>query len=241
MSETAAVATDRPIGQLADVYAAIAEWFLYPEEVDPESLGEVTIRAAEEQCARIDPRAAEHLRAFHEARRTVGPEEYLNLLELNPRCPLYMGSYQFPEPTSCSNAGLSERNQYMLEVGNVYRHFGYEIVGELPDYLPAMVEFLAMSAGTIEERIEGGIEGRGDEDEELRLRFIEKLVLPGVEQFVEKLEAEGGPYSHLAQALLACLGHEVGSDRESSPVSAQAGERLNLIQIAEANGGGEPR
>lgn len=223
MNATAVLATR----QLVDVYSAIAEWFLYPEEVDPESLSEATLHKAEEEAARIDPEVAGHLRAFHQTRHTVGPEEYLNLLELNPRCPLYLGSYQFPEPTTCSQAGISERNQYMLEIANIYRHFGWEIKRELPDYLPAMVEFLAVSAEIIE--------GRGDA--ELRLRFIEKLVLPGVEQFAEKLEAEGGPYSDLAQALVRCLRHEVGAELGGPSNPVENGERLNLIQIAEASQG----
>ena len=95
----------------------------------------------------------------------MDPEAYLELLELNPRCPLYLGSYQFPEPATCSAAGVSDRNQYMLEIGNVYRHFGFEIAGELPDYLPAMTEFLALSCGC------------EDADAELRKRFIERLML----------------------------------------------------------------
>lgn len=232
MSATAVLA-EKPAAALVETYALLAEWLLYPEEVDPESLTDATLREAEAHAGRIDPKVAAHLRAFHETRHTVGPEEYLNLLELNPRCPLYLGSHQFAEPTSCSRAGLSDRNQYMLEVGNVYRHFGFEIVAELPDFLPAMTEFLAMSAESV-----GDPEG---EDAKLRLRFIEKLMLPGVEQFAEKLAAEGGPYDHLAQALLGCLRHELGLDPERRQGPPADGERLDLIQIAETSGGGEQR
>ena len=136
-----------PTEALASTYSTIAEWLLYPEEIDPATIDAEAADAAEGAARRVDLRAAAHLRAFWEQRGSVGPEAYLALLELDPRAPLYLRSYQFAEPTTCGSLGVSDRNQYMLEIGNVYRHFGFQIARELPDYLPAMTEFLALSGG----------------------------------------------------------------------------------------------
>ncbi|MFN8159971.1 MAG: hypothetical protein U0R52_02845 [Solirubrobacterales bacterium] len=193
-----------PAEALAKTYGAIAEWLLYPEEIEDAMADEAAAGEAIAAAGRIDGRIGEHLEAFWRERRSVDPEAYLELLELNPRCPLYLGSYQFPEPTTCSAAGVSDRNQYMLEIGNVYRHFGFEIAGELPDYLPAMTEFLALSSGC------------SDADAGLRRRFIVKLVLPGARTFAERLEETGAVYRHLADALVGCLEWET-PDRDEEP------------------------
>lgn len=197
----------------------ISEWFLYPEEIDSTTLSDEALRDVTEDAQQIDPEMARHLSEFRAAYDEVGVEEYLALLELNPRCPLYLGSYQFAEPTTCSEAGVSERNQYMLEIGNIFRHFGLEIQAELPDFLPAVVEFLALTASA------------QDEDRELRIRFIEKMVWPGVRLFAKKLEAENTPYHHLAEALTLCLRHEAGDLPEPEPPPSETGPQSDLIQI----------
>lgn len=193
-----------PAEALATTYEAIAEWLLYPEEIDAAAVDAAAAEAAADAAGRVDLRAAGHLQSFWQERDSVDPEAYLELLELNPRCPLYLGAYQFPEPATCSAAGVSDRNQYMLEIANVYRHFGFQIAGELPDYLPAMTEFLALSSDC------------ADADAELRTRFIERLVLPGARTFAERLEEEGSVYRRLAQALVLCLERETAG-REPEP------------------------
>lgn len=193
-----------PADALATTYSAIAEWLLYPEEIDPAAVDADAADAAERAARRVDLRAAEHMRAFWEGRGDVDAEAYLELLELEPRAPLYLGSYQFSEPASCSSAGVSDRNQYMIEIGNIYRHFGFEIAGELPDYLPAMTEFLALSCGC-----EGS-------DAALRVRFIERMMLDGTRLFAERLEEADSVYSRLAQALVLCLERET-AHRDAEP------------------------
>jgi nitrate reductase assembly molybdenum cofactor insertion protein NarJ len=164
------------------------------------------------------------MRAFWEGRGSVDAEAYLALLELEPRAPLYLGSYQFQEPASCSSAGVSDRNQYMIEIGNVYRHFGFEIAGELPDYLPAMTEFLALSCGC-----EGS-------DAALRVRFIARMMLDGTRLFAERLEETETVYSRLAQALLLCLEREAASAGAEQAAGAgqaarPAGSRATVLTI----------
>ena len=81
--------------------------------------------------------------------------------------------------------------------------------GELPDYLPAMVEFLALSSGC-----------EGEEDEALRRRFIARMVVPGARIFADRLEEIGTIYEHLARALLICLEQEVG-EQEVAEAAAE--------------------
>ena len=219
----AKTAEGRSREQLAATYSLISEWFLYPEEIDPAKLTDEVIAAAEAAAGLIDPAAADHLRQFHADRETIDLDDYLSLLELNPRCPLYLGSYQFQEPATCSAAGVSDRNQYMLEIGNVFRHFGFEIQAELPDFLPAVTEFLAMTVGS---------EGK---DEQLRERFIERLVWPGVRLFADKLAAEETPYAHLAEALLLCLQNDLGRvpdpPKPTAKMPPRNGKQPELIQL----------
>lgn len=217
MNAATAVTADQGVDALVSVYRIISEWILYPEEIDPVTLSDEAVRDVVADAELIDSEMAEHLRSFRAAFDAIKVEEYLGLLELNPRCPLYLGSYQYEEPSTCANAGVSDRNQYMLEIGNVFRHFGLEIGAELPDFLPAITEFLALTAGA------------QGEDRDVRLRFIERLVWPGVRLFARNLEAEGTPYEHLAEALTICLRHEAGDMPEPEP--SVKGVNSELIQI----------
>lgn len=202
---------------LTAVYRMIAEWLLYPEEIDPATLSEEARADVVEHASAVGQSTAERMSDFRAAYDDVTVDEYLALLELNPRCPLYLGTYQFDEPTTCASAGVSDRNQYMIEVANVFQHFGLEIGSEMPDFLPAIVEFLALTAGAT------------DEDAKLRLRFIEKMVWPGVRLFAQSLEKEDAPYSLLAEALTDCLRFEAGDMPEPEPRGS--GAKSELIQI----------
>lgn len=204
---------------LVNTYRLISEWFLYPEEVSPVTLSEEFVDAACKAADAVDPAIAGHLREFRAAYDDVDIEDYLNLLELSPRCPMYLGSYQFQEPTTCASAGVSDRNQYMLEIGNIFKHFGLEMHDDLPDFLPAIIEFLALTADAPEENAA------------LRERFIERMVWDGVRLFAKKLDAEDTPYAHLAEALTLCLRHEVGDLPEPDPDAAAKGNKSELIQL----------
>ncbi|MCU0314427.1 MAG: molecular chaperone TorD family protein [Solirubrobacteraceae bacterium] len=206
---------------LSRVYGAIAEWILYPEEIDAETLTPQATEATLRSAAAVSPAVEERLRRFLDERGEVDAEDYVNLFELSPKCPLYLGTHQFEEPKTCSSAGLSDRNTYMLEIANIYRHFGVELSGELPDFLPAMIEFVALSAG------------RPEHDEEVRLRLIDKLMLEGVRLVVERLDETGAPQRHLVHALQDCLVAEVAARGEVDLVGAAAGEPLTVIQIEE--------
>jgi nitrate reductase delta subunit len=126
-------------------------------------------------------------------------DEYTQTIELSPPCPLYLGAYLFDEPTSCRGAGTSGRNGYMIELVNVYRHFGLELDGvELPDFLPVMVEFCAFSL----ERRE--LDGIG-----LRRRFLEQQLRPGLAPLAARLAEYESPYALPVTALEALCAEDL--------------------------------
>lgn len=176
MSETALV--------LRDVYANLAELWCSPGDVD----GEEVRRGAAEAFAgweRMDAEGAASLARFLQA--PVSEEEYVELFELAPQCALYLGSHVFDEPQTCAQASVSDRNGYMIELLGVYRHLGLMPNGrELPDYLPLVVEFLALSAGS---------------EDPIREKLIQEYILPFLPPIRTRLEALKTPYLHLLDAL----------------------------------------
>jgi len=215
----------KPMTDLARVYSAIAEWLLYPEQIDPESLTEEAVKETLWAARAIAPEVEEQLRAFLDERGSIDAEQYVALFELSPRYPLYLGTHQFEEPTTCSQAGMSDRNTYMLEIANIYRHFGIELQRELPDYLPAMTEFLAISAAC------------PPSDDDVRVRLIDKLMIDGVRPLAARLEEGEVPHRRLLAALICCLEVELAPLRELDLVGAAAGGD-NVIQIEEVPGRG---
>jgi len=224
---TLAPARGKPLADLGRVYAAIAEWLLYPEEIDPATLEVESVEETLSAARAIDSEVEQRLRVFLSEREAVDAESYVALFDLNPRYPLYLGAHQFDEPTTCSQAGMSDRNTYMLEVANIYRHFAIELHTELPDYLPAMTEFLAISAAC------------PPADDEVRVRLIERLMIEGVRRLGAKLGESEVPHRHLVAALTRCLELEVEAAGELDLVAAAGGgEGLGEIRIEEVPGRG---
>lgn len=181
-----------PAPVLRDVYAAIAALWEPPEE------GEAARRAAGAAIGELrglDPEAAALLSRFLE--RPVAEDEYVSLFELDPRCPLYLGSHAFDEPKTCGQAAVCDRNAYMIDLLGLYRHLGLTPNGrELPDYLPLVVESLALSAGS---------------DDPVRRTLIEKYILPFLPPVRARLEALKTPYRDLLDALERVLRLELGA------------------------------
>jgi nitrate reductase delta subunit len=180
--------------QLAPAYRLISELLLYPEERDAARIKVETVWL---EKAPTELRAP--LEAFLAAPAAVNPEEYVATLELAPLAPLYLGSYLYDEPRSCRGAGMSGRNGYMLELANIYRHFGVEMAGgELADFLPVIVEFLAISLER-EERERIG----------LRRYLVETLLINGIESLLSALRKCESPYAHLVEALRVALAVDI--------------------------------
>ncbi|MBI2918814.1 MAG: nitrate reductase molybdenum cofactor assembly chaperone [Chloroflexi bacterium] len=178
---------------LRDTYAAMAELWCSPGDVEMEALR----REAQGAIAgldSVDQDGAALLSRFLET--TVSEEEYVELFELDPQCPLYLGSHAFEEPQTCAQGAVSDRNEYMIELLGIYRHLRLAPNGkELPDYLPLVVEFLSLSAGS---------------EDPVREKLIKEYVLPFLPPMRARLEELGTPYLYLLEALERVLKLDLG-------------------------------
>ena len=169
---------------LRDVYAALAELWSSPQDIDQEK-ADGLISEALARRESIDEAGPTCLSRFLQA--PVPETDYVDLFELDPRCALYLGSHTFDEPTTCAGAATSDRNGYMLELGGIYKHFGMTLNGkELADYLPLMMEFLALSA---------------ESEDPIRDKLIREYILPYLPPMRSKLEELKTPYLYLLDAL----------------------------------------
>lgn len=186
---------------LREAYGCIAELWCNPCDADRDGLRERAAAAAA-RVHELDPEAGALLSRFLGTR--VPEEEYVELFELDPRCPLYVGSHVFEEPKTCAKAALSERNGYMIELLGIYRHLGLvPDRREMPDYLPLMVEFLALSA---------------DSQDPVREKLIQEYLLPHLPPIRFKLKQLNTPYEDLLEALERLLRIDIDRAQEVSHV-----------------------
>ncbi|MFN3803856.1 MAG: nitrate reductase molybdenum cofactor assembly chaperone [Pyrobaculum sp.] len=147
------------------------------------------LQAREQISTLAEELGLEELKAFLEEAEGVDLESHrVEMFELTPRCPPYAGYYALGEDSR-------ERGLYMYQILTYYKALGFtmDIRRELPDYLPAMLEFLGATTG-----------GR----EELRREFYRRFIAPWFKKFVECLEKHKSPYRHLARALWAIFKEE---------------------------------
>lgn len=183
---------------LSKVYGCLAELWCSPQDVDMEKTRDVAGELA--TLKNLSRDVGTSLANFLEV-NAASEEDYIEMFELNPKCPLYLGSYGFDEPETCANAATSDRNEYMIELNAIYRHFGLELDGtELPDYLPLMMEFLSM--------------GSFPRDDSLRRKFIEEYMSPHLPAMRSKLEGLESPYVHLLDALDRMLTLDLGKKQQ---------------------------
>ncbi len=184
------------LSELSSCYRLIAELFLCPRERNGEMIERELASVRRCTAAIRDP-----IDRFMAESAGFSTSEYIRTLELAPPCPLYLGSYLFEDPKSCRGMGVSGRNGYMIELANLYKHFGFELNGrELPDFLPVMVDFLWISLAQKERDRIG-----------LRRRFLAYYVLPAVEPFSKALQKYESPYVCLVESLAAALAEDAAS------------------------------
>ncbi len=171
---------------LTACYQLISELLLNPQERNPE-----IVKSLQERICGTSGEMEEWINKFLAEPGSFSNHEYVHTLELSPPCPLYLGAHLFDEPSTCNGVGSSGRNAYMMELSGIYNHFGFDISGkEMPDYLPAMVDFLWLSMDNAD------CDGIG-----LRRRFVEHYVAPGLKPFKASLEKFKSPYALLISAL----------------------------------------
>lgn len=174
----------------AAAYRLIAEWFLYPDDRQPAS-----IDAWRRALNQASPEVRAPLDRFARNPRSSDCDEYLSVLELAPPCPLYLGAYLYEEPSTCRGAGTSQRNSYMMEVQAAYHHFGLDLgAGELADFLPAMLEFLAIT-----------FDADPAADDGVRDRFLDLGVRRALPEMHAALVRHESPYANLIEALQAVV------------------------------------
>ena len=129
-----------------DAYALISElWCSPPEEEANRKEFKKNVKDVIKRLESIDEDSAMSLSEFVR-KEDISEEDYIDLFELDPQCPLYLGSHTFDEPKTCANAAVSDRNGYMIELNAIYNHFGQRPnANELPDYMPLMVDFLSLT------------------------------------------------------------------------------------------------
>lgn len=175
---------------LADTYTLIAELLIHPSEREDATIQRMLESVRAGPAAVLAP-----IERFLDDPVAHSADEYVQTVELAPPCPLYLGHYLFEEPESCQGVGLSGRNEYMIELKNVYKNFGFEMSNkELSDFLPVIVDFLGISLARPEMDRIG-----------LRRWLLENLIVPGIEPMKEKLEKYQSPYALLVESLEAAL------------------------------------
>ena len=194
---------------LKDVYALIAELWCSPPEEDADR--EEIRKDAEDVVGRlknIDQESAMLLSRFL-GENDIAEEDYIDLFELDPQCALYLGSHTYDEPTTCATAAVSDRNEYMIELGGIYSHFGRKTNGiELPDYLPLMVDFLSLTTES--------------KDDPVRDKLINEYILPFLPPMRHRLEELKTPYLHLLDA----LGKVISIEQKTQPLSEQREQKV---------------
>lgn len=182
------------ITALASAYRTIADAFIYPAHIDRDAYLERTrtgvVPTVDEY---IDGDAATRLTSFLNAYETLDIDEFVPTLELEPVCPPYLGHHEFEAPSTCRDISNADRNQYMVELNAIYENFGFELDTELPDYLPAMVEFCWLTLT--------------EHDDDVRTEFVSGMVtlLPGMQR---AFESAGSQYAELLAVLQRVLEYD---------------------------------
>ena len=200
---------------LKDAYSLIGDLFCSPPETDAEreQVKKGAKRVAE-GLKSIDQESSMLLSSFLKE-ETISEEDYIDLFELQPKCPLYLGSHTYDEPKTCANAAVSDRNGYMIELIGIYKHFGQVIDGkELPDYLPLMMDFLAL---TVEAK-----------DDPIRGKFITEYLAPLLPPIRSRLEELETPYLHLLEALEKIINVDLKAQSLPDPLKQEEYSHLKL-------------
>ena len=171
---------------IKNVYKLISDLWCSPTDINIQNIkkdSENVIKKLEE----VNKEAAILLQKFIEE-KTISEESYIDLFELDPKCPLYLGTHSYDEPKTCAGAGVSDRNKYMIELRAIYKHF--EKIAdekELPDYLPLMIDFLSLTINSKNDSVRG--------------KFINEYLLPFLPPVQSKLKELKTPYVYLIDVL----------------------------------------
>ena len=194
---------------LKDVYSLIAELWNSPSENNKNR--EKIKKDAEKvikKLKNINSESAELLSKFLNENK-ISEEDYIDLFELDPQCPLYLGSHTYDEPKTCANAAVSDRNKYMIELSAIYKHFGKTSNGkELSDFLPLVVDFLSLTVESNTDPVRG--------------KLIREYLLPFLPPMRSKLKELKTPYVYLIDVLSDVM----KIDLKTHPISKKQEQKM---------------
>ena len=163
---------------MTDVLRLAALLLEYPDRELLDALP--AMRAAADE---IPGRAGRHLQGFVEHRDRIGrdraQQEYVATFDFNKRASLHLSYFR--------DGDRRQRGATLLGIKRRYREAGLELQGgEMPDYLPAILEFAALAPG---------------EDADAVLARMR----PGIELLRASLHDIDSPYAALLDAVVSTL------------------------------------
>ena len=194
---------------LKDVYSLIAElWNSPPENNKKREKIKKDAEKVIKKLKNINSESAVLLSKFLNENK-ISEEDYIDLFELDPQCPLYLGSHTYDEPKTCANAAVSDRNKYMIELNAIYKHFGKSPNGkELSDFLPLVVDFLSLTVESNTYPVRG--------------KLIREYLLPFLPPMRSKLKELKTPYVYLIDA----LSNIMKTDLKTHPISKKQEQKM---------------
>lgn len=198
----------RPDAWSRAVLRQLAAWCLhYPDDDLRQRLELLEAALAELGTPRMgNSEAATDLRATLEHLRDTpqqaAEQHYIEVFDTKPRRCLYLTWYV--------HGDTRLRGQALAELAGTFRRHGFRVEGgELPDYLPALLEFTAT-----------GGPGAAREGERLLGRFR-----PAMQLLHRKLTEIGTPYAGAVRAVLATV---PAADRAAVPAAPPPSELVGL-------------
>jgi nitrate reductase delta subunit len=132
-------------------------------------------------------------------------QDYVSTFDLDKRCGLYLTYY--------GEGDRRDRGMALLRLRKLYRAAGLpQRDGELPDFLPVMLEFASCAPG-----------GRG----ELVLREHRAAL----ELLLDSLRERGSPYAGVLEAVCVTLGEPSAADRAKAIKLAATGPPQELVGL----------
>ena len=145
------------------------------------------IDALYELLSREDAEVAGLIREFLEGIDMDRIDEiYVSIFEMPAKCSLYSHTYIVKEKEG-------ELGRFLLEIKGYYKIKGYDIqvTKEIPDYLPAMLEFLSIIIDT---------------DYKTASKFARRYIKPMVGRLMKCIDRNNRVYLPLAKALSIVVG-----------------------------------
>lgn len=171
---------------------------------DAEVLG--TLPTIAEALGGLPDTVAGPLRQVVEYRTAASATElqksYVETFDLRLRCCLYLSYYKAGD--------TRRRGETLVSFAEAYRNAGLEVDGELPDYLPAVLELAAT--------------------DEVGWALLREYRI-GLDMLTEALSGRRSPYQHALRAVVAMLPAASPAERAAAARLARTGPPLEMVGL----------